>query len=54
MSKQFYALSRWVNSITNDLILKMIDPRGMFGETKYYGDPYYDLAKLMHSCDGGY
>lgn len=43
-----------VNSITNDLILKMIDPRGMFGETKYYGDPYYDLAKISHSCNGGY
>ena len=25
----------------------MIDPRGMFGETKYYGDPYYDLAKFL-------
>ena len=42
------------NSITNDLILKMIDPRGVFGKTKYYGDFYYDLAKISHSCNGGY
>lgn len=43
-----------VNSITDDLILKMIDPRGMFGKTEYFGDPYYDLAKISHSCNGGY
>jgi len=43
-----------INPITNDLILKMIDPRGIFGETKYFGDPYYDLAKISHSCSGGY
>lgn len=43
-----------INPITNDLILKMIDPRGVFGETKYFGDPYYDLAKISHSCSGGY
>jgi hypothetical protein len=43
-----------VNPITKDLILKMIDPRGSFGNTKYFGDPYYDLAKISHSCSGGY
>ncbi len=43
-----------VNSITQDLILKMIDPRGSFGKTPYFGDPYYDLAKISHSCNGGY
>ena len=43
-----------VNSITEDLILKMIDPRGSFGKTPYFGDPYYDLAKISHSCNGGY
>ena len=43
-----------VNPITQDLILKMIDPRGSFGNTKYFGDPYYDLAKVSHSCSGGY
>ena len=42
------------NPINKDIVLKFIDPRGSFGQTKYYGDPYYDLAKLMHSCDGGY
>lgn len=43
-----------INPITEDLILKMIDPRGVFGETNYFGDPYYDLAKISHSCNGGY
>lgn len=43
-----------INPITQDLILKMIDPRGVFGNTKYFGDPYYDLAKISHSCSGGY
>lgn len=43
-----------INPFTDDLILKMIDPRGVFGETKYFGDFYYDLAKISHSCNGGY
>jgi len=42
------------NNINKDVILKFIDPRGSFGKVKNYGDSYYDLAKLMHSCDGGY
>ena len=24
------------------------------GNTKYFGYPYYDLAKISHSCSGGY
>lgn len=43
-----------INEITNDLILKFIDPRGVFGKTKFFGDLYYDLAKISHSCNGGY
>lgn len=35
-------------------ILRFVDPRGKFGDTKVYGDVYYDLAKLMHSTDVGY
>jgi hypothetical protein len=42
------------NPITKDIILKMIDPRGVFGTTDFFGDPYYDLAKISHSCSGGY
>jgi hypothetical protein len=43
-----------VNSVTQDVILKFIDPRGTFGKTRFFGDYYYDLAKLSHSCSGGY
>ena len=43
-----------INPITEDLILKMIDPRGVYGKTKFFGDPYYDLAKISHSCNTGY
>jgi hypothetical protein len=38
----------------NFYYIHMIDPRGVFGKTKYFGDPYYDLAKISHSCNGGY
>lgn len=34
--------------------LKLIDPRGAFGEVGCYGDARYDLAKLLHSFHGGY
>lgn len=34
--------------------LKMVDPRGAFGEVGCYGDARYDLAKLLHSFHGGY
>ncbi len=31
-----------------------IDPRGYFGDTKIYGDPAYDWAKLYYSIAGNY
>lgn len=34
--------------------LRIIDPRGRFGEFDIYGDQRYELSKLMHSLDGGY
>lgn len=34
--------------------VKLIDPRGRFGEFDLYGDPHYDLAKLRHSTHGKY
>jgi hypothetical protein len=42
------------NKKTGDVIFKFIDPRGKFGNVKFYGDLYYDLAKISHSCNGGY
>lgn len=35
-------------------IIRLIDPRGKFGNVIVYGDPYYDLAKLRHSTNTGY
>src|SRR5581483_11344473 len=35
-------------------LFKFIDPRGSFAESGIYGDRRYDLAKLLHSLDGGY
>lgn len=32
----------------------LIDPRGYFGKTRYYGDEYYDWAKLYYSVIGNY
>ncbi len=32
----------------------LIDPRGYFGNTKYYGDVDYDWAKLYYSLKGNY
>lgn len=41
--------------VENDYcFLRLIDPRGEFGEFDIYGDPRYELAKLLHSLDGGY
>lgn len=34
--------------------LRLVDPRGRFGEFDIYGDQRYELAKLMHSLDGGF
>jgi hypothetical protein len=35
-------------------LVKFIDPRGEFIEEGCYGDPRYDMAKLLHSFHGGY
>lgn len=32
----------------------LIDPRGYFGRTEFYGDPAYDWAKLYYSIVGNY
>lgn len=32
----------------------LIDPRGYFGTTEFYGDPAYDWAKLYYSLVGNY
>ena len=42
------------NPINSNINLKFIDPRGKYGLKKFYGDFYYDLAKLSHSTNGGY
>jgi hypothetical protein len=42
------------NPNNDGVILKFIDPRGSFGNIKVYGDQYYDLAKIKHSCQRGY
>lgn len=35
-------------------IIKLIDPRGKFGNHDIYGDQRYELAKILHSIDGKY
>lgn len=35
-------------------ILRLIDPRGKWGENIIHGDSKYDAAKLRHSCSGKY
>ena len=40
--------------IKSDLSIVFIDPRGYFGNTKLYGDIYYDFAKLYYSFIGNY
>ena len=35
-------------------IIKLIDPRGRFGEQGIFGDVYYELAKMSHSFLGLY
>lgn len=32
----------------------LLDPRGYFGKTQYYGDEYYDWAKIYYSLVGNY
>ena len=34
--------------------MRIIDPRGKFGTFDIYGDKRYELAKLLHSLEGGY
>lgn len=38
----------------NNRIVRLIDPRGSFGEKGIMGDPRYDMAKLRHSISGCY
>lgn len=40
--------------ITANKEIKFIDPRGYFGNSKIFGDPRYDLAKLYYSAIGNY
>jgi hypothetical protein len=35
-------------------IVRLIDPRGSFGNDGVYGDSIYDAAKLLHSIEGKY
>ena len=39
---------------TNGVRPILIDPRGYFGKTKFYGDVDYDWAKLYYSVVGNY
>jgi hypothetical protein len=39
---------------SNLSFIKVIDPRGKFGDYDIYGDFRYELAKLFHSVDGCY
>jgi hypothetical protein len=34
--------------------VRLVDPRGRFGDFDIFGDPRYDLAKLSHCFNGGY
>lgn len=38
----------------NYSFVKVIDPRGSFGNFDIYGDPRYEFAKLLHSVEGKY
>lgn len=40
--------------LKNDRIPMLIDPRGYFGTTEFYGDPAYDWVKLYYSLVGNY
>jgi len=41
--------------VENDFgFLRVVDPRGSFGDYDIYGDQRYEVAKLMHSIDGQY
>lgn len=38
----------------NFSFIKLIDPRGRFGQYDIYGDDRYELAKMLHSLEGKY
>jgi hypothetical protein len=40
--------------VTPEGAVRLIDPRVMFGRTKFFGDPDYDWAKLYYSAIGDY
>lgn len=48
-----YCLSNILYDLNNQIV-RLIDPRGSFGEKGIYGDPRYDIAKLRHSMVGLY
>ena len=48
-----YCFSNILFNIESQLV-KLIDPRGEFGEVGIYGDPAYDIAKLRHSLISSY
>ena len=48
-----YCLSNILYDLNNQIV-RLIDPRGSFGEKGIYGDPRYDIAKLRHSICGLY
>lgn len=48
-----YCLSNILYDLYNQIV-RLIDPRGSFGEKGIYGDPRYDIAKLRHSLVGLY
>lgn len=37
-----------------NITIKLVDPRGSFGEKGIYGSSLYDYAKILHSIDGNY
>ena len=55
-----YTLIHGDATFSNTLISKefsnlyLIDPRGGFGSTKFFGDPRYDYAKLYYSIIGNF
>jgi dTDP-glucose pyrophosphorylase len=48
-----YCLSNILYDLNNQIV-RLIDPRGSFGEKGIYGDSRYDIAKLRHSLVGLY
>lgn len=48
-----YCLSNILYDLNNQIV-RLIDPRGSFGEKGTYGDARYDIAKLRHSLVGLY